>query len=130
MLLDSNIIIYASKPECAFLKPLLGDDRTVVSGISYPEVLGFTELTVQDKTDFEEFFATTPVLPVGEDVLHRAAELRQSRKMKLGDAIVAATALIHRVTLATRNISDFSWIPELALSNPFDQPSTPGSMQT
>ncbi len=124
MLLDSNIVIYGSKPECAFLKPLLRDDATVVSGISYPEVLGFTGLTSQDQADFEEFFATTPMLPVSDEVLRRAAALRQTRRMKLGDAIVAATALVHRVTLATRNVSDFSWIPDLALFNPFDQPST------
>ena len=122
MLLDSNIIIYGSDPECAFLRALLDDDDSVVSGISYPEVLGFTRLTPQDKTDFEEFFATTPVLPVSDPVLHRAAELRQTRKMSLGDSIIAGTALVHKLTLATRNTSDFAWIPGLGLFDPFAPP--------
>ncbi|SRR6266487_3359179 len=122
MLLDSNIIIYGSKPDGALLKPLLRDEASVVSAISYPEVLGFTGLSARDKTDFEEFFATTPALPVSETVLHQAAELRQTRRMKLGDALVAATALVHRLTLATRNVSDFSWVPALTLFNPFDRP--------
>lgn len=124
MLLDSNIIIYGSQPEHGFLRSLLNADDSVVSGISYPEVLGFPHLTEMDKSDFEMFFATTPVLPLDWPVLKRSAELRQARRMKLGDALIAATALHHRLTLATRNVFDFSWIPGLTLFNPFDRPTT------
>jgi len=124
MLLDSNIIIYGSKPEHAFLRALLAHDHSVVSGISYPEVLGYTGLTPAETSELDAFFSTTPMLAVDDPVLRRAAKLKKQRKLKLGDAIVAATALVHRVTLATRNVSDFSWIPDLALSNPFDQHST------
>jgi len=123
MLLDSNIIIYGSKPEHGFLRSLLAHDDSVVSGISYPEVLGYTGLTAAETSVLDAFFSTTPMLPVDEPVLRQAAKLKQQRRMKLGDAIVAATALVHRVTLATRNVSDFSWIPDLTLFNPFDQPA-------
>ena len=41
-----------------------------------------------------------------------------------GDSLIAATAVHHRLTLATRNVSDFSWIPDLTLFNPFDRPAT------
>jgi predicted nucleic acid-binding protein len=30
--------------------------------------------------------------------------------MSLGDALVAGTALVHRLTLVTRNVEDFHWI--------------------
>ena len=49
MLLDSNLIIYASEPEHAFLRVLLKGDESVVSGISYPEVLGYTKLKAETK---------------------------------------------------------------------------------
>lgn len=124
MLLDSNIIIYGSQPEHGFLRSLLNADDSVVSGVSYPEVLGYPHLSEVDKSDFETFFATTPILPVDWAVLKRSADLRQTRRMKLGDALIAATAPHHRFTLATRNISDFSWIPGLTLFNPFDRPAT------
>lgn len=124
MLLDSNIIIYGSQPEYGFLRSLLNADDSVVSGVSYPEVLGYPHLSEVDKSDFEAFFATTPILPVDWVVLKRSADLRQARRMKLGDALIAATALHHRLTLATRNVSDVSWIPGLALFNPFDRPGT------
>jgi predicted nucleic acid-binding protein len=42
------------------------------------------------------------------------------RRMTLGDAIIAATALVHDRTLVTRNIGDFLWIAELTLINPFE----------
>ena len=64
MLLDSNIIIYGSQPEHRFLRSLLNADDSVVSGVSYPEVLGYPDLSEMDRTDFEAFFATTPILPV------------------------------------------------------------------
>jgi len=124
MLLDSNIIIYGSKPEHGFLRVLLADDDSVVSGISYPEVLGFAGLTPGESSVLEAFFSMTPILAVDEPVLRRAAKLKQQRKMKLGDALIAATALHHRLTLATRNVSDFSWIAGLDLFNPFDRPAT------
>jgi predicted nucleic acid-binding protein len=43
--------------------------------------------------------------------------------MSLGDALVAGTALVHELTLVTRNIEDFRWIQGLTLVNPFDEES-------
>jgi len=42
--------------------------------------------------------------------------------MKLGDAIIAATALEYGLPLATRNTVDFRHIDSLQIINPFDQP--------
>lgn len=40
-------------------------------------------------------------------------------KMKLGDAIIAATALAYKIPLVTRNVDDFKHIVGLDLINPF-----------
>jgi predicted nucleic acid-binding protein len=53
-------------------------------------------------------------------VLQQAVRLRQIKKMTLGDAFVAATALTYKLTLVTRNTKDFGWIDGLSLLNPFD----------
>jgi predicted nucleic acid-binding protein len=39
--------------------------------------------------------------------------------MGLGDALIAATALVHRRTLVTRNTADFAWVNGLQLLDPF-----------
>jgi len=39
--------------------------------------------------------------------------------MKLGDAVIAATALEYGVPLVTRNVDDFKHIPGLQIINPF-----------
>jgi predicted nucleic acid-binding protein len=41
--------------------------------------------------------------------------------MRLGDALIAATALCHGLALATRNVDDFDWVPSLELINPVDR---------
>lgn len=120
MLLDSNIIIYASQPEHAQIRQFIGEHDIVVSAISYVEVLGYHRLTEENRLYFEEFFSLVEVLPISNAVLDRAVLLRQMRRMTLGDAIIAATALVYGRTLVTRNIGDFRWIAELTLINPFE----------
>ncbi|HEX9957870.1 MAG TPA: PIN domain-containing protein [Fibrella sp.] len=41
--------------------------------------------------------------------------LRQQRKRSLGDAIIAATALIHRLPVVTNNVDDFSTVEGLTI---------------
>jgi len=60
------------------------------------------------------------MLAISNAILQQAVILRQHRRMNLGDAIIGATALVHNLTLVTRNIEDFQWIPQLILLNPFD----------
>jgi len=47
-----------------------------------------------------------------------AIELRQQHAMALGDALIAATALNEKLTLATHNTQDFSWIKSLDITDP------------
>jgi predicted nucleic acid-binding protein len=118
-LLDSNIIIYASKPGYEFLQPLVGAADIYASAVSYVEVLGYHLLNQGEADQLEEFFANTPTLPLAPSVLDEAVKLRRQRKMKLGDALVAGTALFHKCTLVTRNIKDFDGIPNLTVYDPF-----------
>lgn len=76
MLLDSNIIIYASQPENSQIRQFIGEDDIVVSAISYIEVLGYHRLTEKNRLYFEEFFGVVEVLPISNAVLDRAVLLR------------------------------------------------------
>ena len=119
MLIDSNIIIYAAKPEHSGLRKFIEEHEPAVSAVSYVEVLGYHKLSEQERQHFEEFFDAANVLPISGDVLEQAVKLRQTRKMTLGDSLVAGTALAHELTLVTRNTKDFDWIDKLSLLDPF-----------
>ncbi len=118
-LLDSNILIYAAQPEHAFLDEWLEAPGTMLSAISITEVLGYEGLASGDEVLFEAMVAQLFMQPVSESVLRRAAGLRRVGKMKLGDAIIAATALETDSELVTRNTQDFRGIDGLRIINPF-----------
>ena len=123
MLLDSNIIIYAAQPQHTGLRQFISDSAPAVSAVSYVEVLGFHGLTEPDRAALAQFFTAVRMLPLDQPVLDRAVSLRQQKRMSLGDSLVAGTALTHDLTLITRNVSDFKWVPGLKLLDPLANPA-------
>jgi toxin FitB len=119
-LLDSNIVIYATQPAHGWLRTEIAANPFAISQATRVEVLGWHPITAEDKQDLEEFLATGALLSLSDAVADKAVLLRQQKKMSLGDALIAATALVHDLELSTRNIDDFKHIPGLRLKNPFD----------
>jgi hypothetical protein len=102
------------------LRQFIAEQAPAVSAVSYVEVLGYHQLDDEERQYLEAFFRLAQVLPLSQAVLDQAVTLRQQRKLSLGDALVAGTALVHDLTLVTRNVEDFQWIQGLLLLNPFD----------
>ncbi len=119
MLLDSNIIIYSIQPNHTQLREYIAEQLPCVSAISYVEVLGYHNLLLQDRVDLEEFFSLVPILQITSTILDQAVALRQIKKISLGDSLIAATSIVHDITLVTRNVKDFAWISEIKLLDPF-----------
>jgi toxin FitB len=119
-LFDSNLIIYAAKPYYASLRPLLLDGDSCVSVITKLEALGFHNLTFDDKAYLEGVFTAIPVIPINSLVIEQAILFRQAKKMSVGDAIIAATALLNGFDLYTNNTKDFVHITGLTVINPLD----------
>lgn len=118
-LLDSNILIYASKPEYPDLMEWLTVPEAAISGVSIPEVLGYSLLSEEDVRLCQDLLAHLHIFPVSLEVLYRAAHIRRAHASKLGDSLIAATALNHRLPLITRNEKDFRSITGLEIINPF-----------
>nr|VFK42609.1 MAG: hypothetical protein BECKTC1821E_GA0114239_102013 [Candidatus Kentron sp. TC] len=120
MLLGSNIVIYTLEPGYDSVRRFIDGQEAMVFAVSRVEVLGYHKLTSQHHRKLEELFRSLPVLPVSDPIIERAISLRQQRRMSLGDALIAATALAHDLKLVTANIHDFDWIEGLEVVNPVD----------
>jgi toxin FitB len=59
------------------------------------------------------------ILPLDVAVARRAAKLHVPDPRPINDAFIAATALVHGMTIATRNLADFAPM-EVPLLNPWD----------
>ncbi len=92
----------------------------MASDMTRLEVLGYHHLNELDKRDITQLFELTTLYPVSSWIVTTAIKLRQQRKMSVGDSVIAATALTQRLTLVTRNVSDFDWIEGLSVVNPIE----------
>ena len=82
-------------------------------------------LSGKDCEDKEKEGKALTLLSVGEKVLvtneiaRLGGAVRRRYGLQIGDAIIAATAIEKRAVLYTRNISDYSRIPNLNLNEPY-----------
>ena len=119
-LLDSNIIIYASKPGNEFLREAIRNELCFISIVSKIEVLGYHKLADAEFQKLVTLFENAHVIKLSDNITTRAIEVRKAHNLSLGDSIIAATALENKLTLSTRNIKDFDKVEGLHLNNPFN----------
>ena len=124
MLLDTNILIYLAQPGGEKLEAEFAKLSPATSLIARVEALGFQRITLEERGRLDQLFAWVEVLPVSDAVADAAILLRQARRMKLGNALISATALLYELPLVTRNEHDFRHITGLRLINPFAEPES------
>lgn len=116
---DSNIIIYSMMPDYRFLQSILAECSVSASAVTKVEVLGYGQLSPLDRQAFVDYFQTITLYDTNPEIIEKATQLRQQKKMSLGDAIIAGTSCVYKLPLMTRNIADFEWISGLEVINPF-----------
>lgn len=94
-------------------------EEFIISTIVNIETLGFHAISSEDRKQTERLLSKATVIYIDKTIETKAIEIRQKKKMKLGDSIIAATALIHDLTIVTRNESDFYGLG-LTIYNPFE----------
>jgi hypothetical protein len=122
---DSNILIYhinglldsameQSLTRC-FEHPAYISTITSMEVLSWP---GHSDESVETATAFIEIFDE---IAIDAEIKSLAIKIRRDCRLKLPDAIIAATAVHLGLPLITRNTKDFKIVPELKLINPFEE---------
>lgn len=90
-----------------------------ISIITKIEVLGFNT-TAEHTLLLTNFMDDAAILDLTAEVADLTISIRRAQKIKLPDAILAATALANGMKLITRNTSDFKNIAGLEILNPYN----------
>jgi predicted nucleic acid-binding protein len=120
---DSNILIYHLND--ALPSSVLNHveswitEGAVISVMSRIEVLGYPQ-TADQLQQAMRLLAYFDEIPLHEPVVQRTIALRQQYRIRLPDALIAATALYLGFPLVTRNTQDFQTINGLIILNPFE----------
>ena len=117
-LLDSNIIIYSYSNEYIYLRELFIGDLCAISEISRVEVLGFSKIKKEEDDYFRDIFEYVTLILPNQEIYDQAITVRKLYNLKLGDSMIAATAMVNDLIIYTRNLSDFKRIKGLKYYNP------------
>ncbi|MCL2283389.1 MAG: type II toxin-antitoxin system VapC family toxin [Fibromonadales bacterium] len=124
-ILDTNVVIdyiqgHFPDKETAFVEGLLFSNTPNISVITEIEALCWKHAKEEDVKQYKKFIANSNVIELYNSIKLKTIDIRKNYKIKLPDAVIAATALFYDYELITRNAEDFEDIPGLKIKNPWD----------
>jgi predicted nucleic acid-binding protein len=122
-LLDSNVLIdaLAGLPHAvrvlheARRRP---EVQVIYSAMTRIEVLGFPNLSEQEEAAIRGLLSEFEEVAVTNAVIERTIEIRKSVRIKIPDALIAASAETAQAVVVTRNVSGFQRVPGLTVVHP------------
>lgn len=106
-LIDTNIIIYYLEGEqvvVSFLRNNRG--KLSISSITWMETLSYP-FSPDEEQVVRAFLQEFKQVEISSPVMELSVGIRRIKKLKLPDAIIAASAIQNDLILVTRNIKDF-----------------------
>jgi predicted nucleic acid-binding protein len=93
------------------------DQTPIISVITEIEALSWISPNKSKEKILKAFVQDATVIALTSTIVNQCIVIRRSRKIKTPDAIIAATAIIHKLTLITGD-SDFKNIKGLKVIDP------------
>lgn len=100
ILVDTNILLYLLKGSDA-LQELLQGKILYISFITELELIGFPKMSDQESEEVATLLLDCTIVSLNAAIKMNYVSLRKSTGLKLGDAIIAATASALRIPLIT-----------------------------
>jgi hypothetical protein len=121
---DTNTVIYYLQQQFPpfaeqLIDNLLQESLPCISAITEIELLCWKAASVKDEEILHRFIQDVQVIEIEPAIKLATANIRKQYKIKLPDAIIAATAIVYGYTLVTRNVEDFNKIDGLVIINPY-----------
>ena len=112
-LIDTNILVYIlqGNPKVRYFAQ---EEFLAVCCVTEMETLGKYQIFEEEKEIVEELLGECNIIDITYKIKQIAIKLRQNYRIKLPDAIIAATAIQQNLTLVTAD-KGFSKISELDL---------------
>ncbi len=121
-LLDTNVWIDAISGKItsvSFFKLTIQADWAGYSAITRLELFGYPDIKNEEKVKIVELLRDFIEIPVDSNIIDRAIIIRKNSRIKVPDAIIAASAIEHGCLLVTHNIEDFKNITDLNVIDPY-----------
>jgi predicted nucleic acid-binding protein len=121
LLVDTGPLIRhlrGEQPTVQLLRITAQSGRMVISAITRAEVR--SRMHPEERYATQKLLSRFNTLALDREIADRAGDLRNTFRLQgltigLADAVIAATAIAHNLTLLTYNRADFEFIPGLRL---------------
>jgi len=103
ILLDSNIITYLSQKKLSIDEIFEDNKHYSISLITYMEILSYNFPLKEEEQFIKKLLSLFEIIDITQKIAQEVIVLKKSRKIKLPDAIIVATALVYNYTLYTND---------------------------
>ena len=116
---DTNVLIYHlhDDPSVRYYFENIHESiyPSYISVITETELFRYPSLHLEEEAMIDNLLHLFSIVPTDSSIARHAGRLGRTYNLKLGDSIIAATALFTGTTLVTRNVRDFKKIPDLSI---------------
>jgi len=94
------------------------DQESRISFINEIELQVWNPSNPDDMAIYQEFVASSLVIGIDSNIIRETIRIRKHYRIKLPDALIAATALVNDLVLVADNDKDYEKVSDLKYINP------------